>query len=47
MKIRLSSRTALRVIANRPPLVFAGEARDLQEKLANAAAGNAFVSVRW
>lgn len=34
---------ALKVIANRPPLVFAGEARDLQEKLANAAAGNAFV----
>lgn len=32
---------ALKVIANRPPLVFAGEARDLQEKLANAAAGNA------
>jgi 3-deoxy-D-arabino-heptulosonate 7-phosphate (DAHP) synthase class II len=30
-------------IANRPPLVFAGEARSLQAQLANAAAGNAFV----
>jgi len=34
---------ALTEIANRPPLVFAGESRDLQDKLANAAAGNAFV----
>ena len=34
---------ALATIQNRPPLVFAGESRDLQEKLANAAAGNAFV----
>lgn len=35
--------TALQEIANRPPLVFAGEARSLQAQLANAAAGNAFV----
>jgi len=34
---------ALDEIANRPPLVFAGEARNLQAQLANAAAGNAFV----
>lgn len=34
---------ALREIRNRPPLVFAGEARSLQAHLANAAAGNAFV----
>ena len=34
---------ALTEIANRPPLVFAGEARSLQAQLANAAAGNAFV----
>ena len=34
---------ALNEIKSRPPLVFAGESRDLQEKLANAAAGNAFV----
>ena len=34
---------ALAEIANRPPLVFAGEARSLQAQLANAAAGNAFV----
>ena len=33
----------LQEIANRPPLVFAGEARSLQAQLANAAAGNAFV----
>ena len=30
-------------ISNRPPLVFAGESRNLQAQLANAAAGNAFV----
>ena len=35
--------TALGEIRNRPPLVFAGEARSLQAQLANAAAGNAFV----
>jgi 3-deoxy-D-arabino-heptulosonate 7-phosphate (DAHP) synthase class II len=34
---------ALDEIQNRPPLVFAGEARSLQAQLANAAAGNAFV----
>ena len=34
---------ALTEIADRPPLVFAGEARSLQAQLANAAAGNAFV----
>lgn len=34
---------ALDEIHNRPPLVFAGEARNLQAQLANAAAGNAFV----
>jgi len=34
---------ALDEISNRPPLVFAGEARNLQAQLANAAAGNAFV----
>jgi 3-deoxy-D-arabino-heptulosonate 7-phosphate (DAHP) synthase class II len=34
---------ALAEIQNRPPLVFAGEARNLQAQLANAAAGNAFV----
>ena len=34
---------ALSEIANRPPLVFAGEVRGLQAQLANAAAGNAFV----
>ena len=33
----------LQEISNRPPLVFAGEARSLQAQLANAAAGNAFV----
>mmetsp|Transcript_8155 Transcript_8155/g.30272 ORF Transcript_8155/g.30272 Transcript_8155/m.30272 type:complete len:517 (-) Transcript_8155:230-1780(-) len=34
---------ALTEIQNRPPLVFAGESRNLQERLAKAARGDAFV----
>lgn len=32
-----------RTLANLPPLVFAGEARSLEEKLADAAMGKAFL----
>lgn len=34
---------ALSTLAAQPPLVFAGEARDLQQRLAEVAAGNAFL----
>ena len=35
--------TVLKTIESFPPIVFAGEARHLEEKLAEAALGNAFL----